>query len=78
MSAQAPPGPPPADWHPTRLGVSYRPRRLAIEYETDQGLFRKLLPISAHSSDPAPEAVLRGLEARFAAFLDFDNKLSRA
>ena len=74
----APDGPPPGNWRPTRLGISYRPRRLAIEYVADGRLFRKLLPVQRRYADDAPADVLSELEREFREFLDFEGKLSRS
>lgn len=72
------PDTPPSDWQPTRLGISYRPCRLAVEYVSAGKAFRKLMPVARSSSDATPEGVLSGLENDFGAYLDFDEKLSRS
>ena len=71
------PATPPADWQPTRLGISYRPCRLAVEYVSAGKAYRKLMPVSG-GADDTPERVLTGLERDFGAYLDFEEKLSRS
>ena len=71
------PATPPADWQPTRLGISYRPCRLAVEYVSAGKAYRKLMPV-AGGADDTPERVLTGLERDFGAYLDFEEKLSRS
>ena len=71
------PATPPADWPPTRLGISYRPCRLAVEYVSAGKAYRKLMPVNG-SADDTPERVLTGLERDFGAYLDFEEKLSRS
>jgi len=75
--AAAPDGPPPDDWAPSRLGISYRPCRLAIEYTAGGARYRKCLPVRAEPAATTAEACLAGLEADYGAFLDFENKLSK-
>ena len=71
------PATPPADWQPTRLGISCRPCRLAVEYVSAGKAYRKLMPV-AGGADDTPERVLTGLERDFGAYLDFEEKLSRS
>ncbi|KAH8064813.1 peptidase [Aureococcus anophagefferens] len=74
----APDGPPHPDWEPTRLGISYKPSRLAIEYTTPGGAaYRKLIPVVPADAGDSPETVLGDLQEKFGDFLDFDAKLSR-
>ena len=72
------PATPPADWQPTRLGISYRPCRLAVEYVSAGKAYRKLMPVAPSGVNDTPERVLTDLERDFGAYLDFEEKLSRS